>query len=138
MYEAKTKPTEVAPADYIAALEHPVRRADGQALLGLMSEITGEEARMWGPSIIGFGERSYRYESGHSGVTMKVGFSPRKANLVLYVLAFDPRVQADTLARLGKHRRGVGCLYVTKLADIDMAVLTELIADSWRRVNSTN
>lgn len=135
-YEAKTKPTDTSPADFVAAIEHPVRRADGEALLALMNEITGEAPRMWGGSIVGYGQYAYRYASGHSGVTMKLGFSPRKANLVLYVLAFDPRVQAPALARLGKHRRGVGCLYVNKLADVDLSVLRELITDSWTRANA--
>ncbi len=132
-YEAKTKPTDVSPEDFLAAIEHPVRRADGQALLALMNNITGETPRMWGPSLIGYGERSYKYPSGHSGVTFKAGFSPRKANLVLYILAFDPRVQAPILAQLGKHKRGVGCLYVSKLADVDEQVLRRLIQDCWNR-----
>lgn len=136
-YEAKTKPTDIRPEDFVAALENPVRRADAETLLRIHGEITGVAPRMWGPTLIGYGERHYKYPSGHSGMTFKAGFSPRKANLVLYVLAFDPRVQAGILAQLGKHKRGVGCLYVNKLADVDEQVLRRLIQDCWDRWNAS-
>ena len=91
-----------------------------------MSAITGLPATMWGPSIVGFGRYDYRYDSGHSGSFFRTGFSPRKANLVIYIM---PGYQdfSDLLARLGKHRIGKSCLYVNKLADIDLDVLEEII-----------
>jgi hypothetical protein len=93
-----------------------------------MEAITGEPPKMWGPSIIGFGKYHYKYESGHEGDTMIVGFSPRKQNLVLYLGSVLDNKRL--MAKLGKHKRGKGCLYVNKLDDIDRDVLRELIATS--------
>lgn len=126
MAENKTKPTNISPEDYIAAVEHPTRRADAEVLLEMMKRITGWEPRMWGPSIIGFGSYDYIYESGHSGTSLRTGFSPRKANLVLYVMPGYADC-SDMLNRLGKHRIGKSCLYINKLADVDLAVLEEII-----------
>jgi len=120
--EAKTKPTAVSVADFIAAVEDPKRRADAEAACALLSEATGEPAVMWGPSIVGFGAYHYRYASGHEGNAPLVSFSPRKANLVFYLFGCDEG-RADLLARLGKHRAGKGCVYVNRLADVDPAVL---------------
>ncbi len=121
MAETKTKPTAVAPADFIAASARP---ADGAILCELMQRMSGLEPVMWGPSMVGFGKEHYRYESGREGDMFKIGFSPRKANLVLYINAGR---RPDLLAKLGKHTTGVSCLYVKKLADIDMAVLEQII-----------
>jgi hypothetical protein len=126
--EPKTKPTAVSAADFIEAVENETRRADAKTLLALMKRITGETPVMWGPSIVGFGRRHYKYESGREGDVPIAGFSPRKANLVLY-LAHCPERDA-LLERLGKHKTGVGCLYVNKLADVDADVLEELVAKS--------
>jgi hypothetical protein len=126
MAENKTKPTNISPEDYIAAVEHPTRRADAEVLLEMMKRITGWEPRMWGPSIIGFGSYDYIYESGHSGTSLRTGFSPRKANLVLYVMPGYADC-SDMLDRLGKHRIGKSCLYINKLADVDLAVLEEIV-----------
>lgn len=126
----KTAPTAVSVADFIDAVENDTRRADAKTLLALFETITGEKAVMWGPSIIGFGTRRYKYESGREGDIMLAGFSPRSANLVLYL--HKDFVGADKLlARLGKHKTSMACLYVNKLADLDMAVLEELIARAW-------
>jgi hypothetical protein len=122
----KTKPTQMAAAEFIAAVPDPLRRADAEKLCTMMERLTGEKPVMWGPSIIGFGSYRYRYDSGHEGEMCRIGFSPRKAELVLYLLDTHAD-QGETLARLGKHRAGKGCLYVKKLADVDMAVLEELI-----------
>ena len=128
-YEAKTKPTETSVADFIAAVENPVRRADAETVLALLEEISGEPATMWGPSIIGFGKYHYRYDSGHEGDAPRIGFSPRKAQTVLYILGgFEG--QDALLARLGKVKTSVACLYVNKLADVDMAVLREIAVRS--------
>ena len=125
MAEIKTKPTHVDVDDFIAAVDKPVRRADAQALRDMMERVTGEPATMWGPTIIGFGSYHYRYASGHEGDMPRVGFSPRSANLVLYVGGF-PEYEA-LLAKLGKHKRSTACLYLNKLADVDLDVLEEIV-----------
>ena len=135
MAEIKTKPTEVDPDDYIAAVEPAAKRADAEVLDALFRRVTGEPPRMWGPSIVGYGSYHYRYASGHEGRAPRVGFSPRTAKHSLYLLGCDgggtnERFEA-LLGRLGKHSRGVGCLYVNKLADVDLAVLEEMAALSW-------
>jgi hypothetical protein len=126
MAETKTKPTQMQVADFIDAAPDAVRREDAKTLLALMTRISDEEPVMWGPSIIGFGSYHYRYESGHEGDACRLGFSPRKAELVLYVLNGSPEQEA-LLARLGKHKTGKACLYIKKLADVDMAVLEEIV-----------
>lgn len=122
----KTQITAIDPADFIAAVEHPTRRADAEALDRLFRKVTGFRPRMWGPTIIGYGQYRYRYDSGREGDFLATGFSPRKANLSIYILPgygdFGP-----ILDRLGKHKTGKSCLYVNKLADIDTDVLAELI-----------
>ena len=126
MTDPKTKKTVIDPCDFIQALDHPTRKADALVLYDLYKRITGYEPRMWGPTIIGFGRYSYTYDSGHSGESLAAGFSPRKASLSLYIV---PGYQdyGDILSRLGKYKIGKSCLYVNKLADVDMAVLEELI-----------
>ncbi|HKR25732.1 MAG TPA: DUF1801 domain-containing protein [Allosphingosinicella sp.] len=128
MAEIKTKPTGVAVDTFLDAVENPVRREDGKTLRAMMERLSGEPARMWGPSIIGFGSYHYRYDSGHEGDMARIGFSPRKAELVLYVLTEGGGQEAQ-LARLGKHKTGKCCLYIKKLSDIDEAVLEEMIVD---------
>lgn len=128
-YEAKTKPTEVSVADFIAAVENPQRRADAETLCALFEEISGEPPAMWGPSIIGFGRYHYRYDSGHEGDAPRLGFSPRKAQTVLYVMSgFEG--QAALIARLGKVKTSVACLYVNRLDQIDLGVLREMAVAS--------
>jgi hypothetical protein len=124
MAETKTKPTEVGVDAFLDEVPHPVRRVDGKALRSLMERVTGEPATMWGPSIIGFGSYHYRYASGHEGDSPRVGYSPRSTNLVLYVGGF-PEYEA-LLAKLGKHKRSKACLYLNKLADVDMEILEEI------------
>jgi hypothetical protein len=127
MAEIKTKQTEVSVDDFIAGLENPQRREDAKTVRAMFERLSGEPARMWGPTIIGFGSYHYKYESGHEGTMCRMGFSPRKAELVLYVLTGFAG-QPELLARLGKHKTGKVCLYVKKLADVDVAVL-EVIAE---------
>lgn len=126
MSENKTKATLIDPRDFIDAVEHPTRKSDARALLELYERITGYTAKMWGPTIIGFGRYHYVYASGRKGDFLAAGFSPRKANLSIYIM---PGYQdyGDILARLGKHKIGKSCLYVNKLADVDLNVLEELI-----------
>lgn len=132
MADNKTKPTPVSVDAYLAAVEPPIRREDAGVVAAMMARISGEQPAMWGPSIIGYGSYHYVYESGREGDTLRVGFSPRKPQLVLYVGAGDPDVAA-LLPSLGKHSTGKGCLYIKKLADIDMAVLEQIVQAAWER-----
>lgn len=112
--------------DFIAAVEHKTRHADAVTLDRLFREVTGWQPRMWGPTIIRYGSYDYTYDSGHSGTSLATGFSPRKANQVLYIM---PGYQdyGAMMARLGKHKLGKACLYINKLADVDLDVLAEII-----------
>jgi hypothetical protein len=134
MAETKTKPTEVSVEEYIGHVESAAKREDAVVLDALFRKVTGMVPEMWGPSIIGYGQYHYRYETGHEGDMCRAGFSPRKAKHSLYLLGCGGKDEAmeALLARLGKHSRGAGCLYVNKLADIDLAVLEEMIALSWQ------
>ena len=136
MADNKTQITEVDPMEFIAAVEHPTRRADAVVLAEMMGRVTGCEPKMWGPSIIGFGRYHYKYDSGREGDFMLTGFSPRKANLVVYVIAGYTNFEAQ-LARLGKHEIGKSCLYINKLADVDLDVLEEIVAAGVADVRST-
>ncbi len=126
MNDAKTKATDVDPVDFIAAVEHPTRKADAHTLDTLFREITGWVPRMWGPTLIGYGAYDYTYDSGHSGRSLATGFSPRKANQVVYIMPGYLDL-AEPLSRLGKHKLGKACLYINKLADVDIDVLAEII-----------
>ena len=135
MAENTTKPTDVDPAAFVAAVEHPTRRADAEVLLELMGRVTGYPPKMWGPTIVGFGRYHYRYDSGREGDFLITGFSPRKANLVVYLLpGYDDL--GDELAVLGKHRMGKSCLYINKLADVDLAVLERMVERSVARMRA--
>jgi hypothetical protein len=125
----KTKPTSVDVDDFLDGVPNVVRRADGKALRAMMEKITGEPAVMWGPSMVGFGSYHYRYDSGHEADMCRVAFSPRSANMVLYVGGFAD--YEALLAKLGKHKRSKACLYLNKLADVDLAVLGEIIARTY-------
>jgi hypothetical protein len=126
MADTKTKPTKVSVHKFIASVENDTRRADAKALLKVFTEATGWKAQMLGPTIIGFGLYHYTYDTGHSGAACVVGYSPRKAHLVIYSFDFDGK--AELLRKLGKHKGGLKqCLYINKLADIDLDVLTTII-----------
>jgi hypothetical protein len=129
MAENKTKPTEKSVVAFVDSLPEQVRRTDAKALIKLMTGASGEKAKMWGPSIIGFGTYRYKYESGREGDTVLVGFSPRKAALVLYGVTGTEKA-GSLLSKLGPHTTGKGCLYIKKLADIDLSTLEQLIAHS--------
>lgn len=124
----KTQPTAIDPKTFLEAVEPERRRQDGEALLALFDRVTGLKARMWGPSIIGYGRYHYTYDSGREGSHLITGFSPRKAALSIYIMP-GYRDMSEKLERLGKHKIGKSCLYINKLADIDLAVLEEIIAD---------
>lgn len=125
----ETRPTPVDPADFIAAVEHPTRRADAETLLAMMTRVTGFPPRMWGPSIVGFGRYHYRYESGREGDWMLTGFSPRKSSLTLYIMS-GFSIFGELLKRLGKHEIGKSCLYINRLEDVDRKVLRRLVKES--------
>lgn len=124
----KTQPTETAPAAYIERVEPQRRRADGLVLLEFFNRVTKLEPQMWGPSMIGYGRYVYKYESGREGDFFLTGFSPRKAAMTIYIMP-GYRDLDDKLARLGKHKTGKSCLYINKLADVDMDVLEEIVLD---------
>jgi hypothetical protein len=132
----KTKPTAVSVADFIAAVENDTRREDAAVLMKLLRSITGWKPKMWGPTIIGFGAYHYTYDTGHSGSTCAIGFSPRKASLVIYVADF-PGKEA-LLGQLGKHKGGLKqCLYINKLADVDMKVLEKILIGGLAGIRKT-
>ena len=130
MAENKTQATDASVEAFLAKVEPEQRREDGRLVAEMMARITGEPATMWGPSIVGFGTHHYRYESGREGDICRIGFSPRKAQLVFYVGAGSGRLDS-LLAKLGKHSTGKGCLYIKRLADVDQAMLEALIAKAW-------
>ena len=133
--ENTTKPTDVDPDAFVAAVEHPTRRGDAEVLMEMMRRVTGCPPKMWGPSIIGFGRYHYTYDSGREGDSMLTGFSPRKGKSVVYILPGYDDI-SDDLAELGKHSIGKSCLYINKLADIDMTVLEKIVADSVARMRA--
>ena len=122
----KTKPTEITVETFLSGVS-PERAAEARAICALMERASGEEATMWGPSIIGFGTHHYRYESGREGSTPAVGFSPRKPAIVFYGLAGVVEGD-DDLARLGKVTTGKGCIYLKRLSDANLGSLEDLIA----------
>ncbi len=133
MAELKTRQTDLSVETYIEAIGDEVRRQDCRRLVQLMGKAVGAEAKMWGTSIVGFGSYHYKYASGHEGDACLTGFASRKQDLTLYIMAgFDQH--ESLLARLGKHKAGKACLYVKRLADIDLAVLAELVGLSVQEV----
>ncbi|MCX6057961.1 MAG: DUF1801 domain-containing protein [Chloroflexi bacterium] len=129
MAELKTKVNNDSVTDFLNTIEDEEKRADSFEILKLMKQATKQEPRMWGSSIVGFGHTHYVYESGREGDWFITGFSPRKQNLTLYVTgSYNPHV--ELLEKLGRHKTGVGCLYINKLRDVDVKVLKELIKQS--------
>lgn len=129
MAELKTKATAANVDAFLEAVPNPQRREDARKVRALMERISGCPATMWGPTIVGFGRYRYVYESGHSGEMARIGFSPRARELVLYLVGGFPRHQA-LIDRLGEHRTGKSCLYIRRLADVDVSVLEALVAES--------
>ena len=129
MAELKTKPTRVSAESHIAAIAKEEQRNDARTLLALMRRVTKQEPRMWGPSIVGFGSYHYKYASGHEGDSALAGFAARGSELVVYIApGFEGR--DDLLAKLGKHRTGKVCVYIRRLANVDLKVLETLVARS--------
>ena len=129
MSELKTKPTKVSAKSHIAAIANEEQRIDAQTLVALMRRVTKQEPVMWGPSIVGFGSYHYKYASGHEGDSALAGFAVRGSELVVYIApGFQGR--DALLAKLGKHRTGKVCVYIRRLANIDLKVLETLVAQS--------
>lgn len=129
MPQAKTQATTASIDEYLKSRASPEQLADCQTLMTLLGRVTGEAPRMWGPSIVGYGRYAYRYASGTSGESCLSGFAIRGRELVVYLSAESPD-QAALLARLGKHKIGKACLYLKRVADVDLAVLESLVAAS--------
>jgi Domain of unknown function (DU1801) len=129
MAEAKTKPTAASIEAYLESRASQEQLADCKTLMAILGRVTHEQPKMWGPSIIGYGSYSYRYESGRTGESCLTGFAVRGKELVIYLVAESPE-HRDLLAKLGKHKMGKSCLYIKRLADIDPKVLEALVAKS--------
>jgi len=136
MAELKTKATNQPAEDFLGTIEPEQKRKDGYALLEMFQRTTGEKAVMWGTSIVGFGKYHYKSErSTQEGDWPLVGFSPRKQNLTLYIMAGNEKNQ-KLLKELGKYKTSVGCLYINKLSDVNQAILSKLIEESFRHMKT--
>jgi hypothetical protein len=128
-YKAKTTQTNTTIFDFIGNIADEQQRQDSLVAIEMMQEITGEQPKVWGPSIVGFGKYHYKYASGHEGDTARMAFAPRKGQMTFYLLpglseSHDCQV---LLAKLGKHKLGKGCLYIKRLSDVDLTVLREIL-----------
>jgi len=136
MYELKTKETDSSVIEFIESIESLKKRQDAYILLDIFTETTRYEAKMWGPSIIGFGTYHYKYASGHEGDAPLVGFSPRKAKISLYFAPGDTK-REELLKDFGKHTTGKACVYINKVVDINVDILKVLITQSVRFLKET-
>jgi hypothetical protein len=134
MAEMKTKVNEASVEEFLSKVEDEQKRKDCFEILKIMKQVTKEEPKMWGPVIIGFGSYHYKYESGREGDTMRIGFSPRKQNITLYI-GLGGNAENPLLENLGKYTTGKGCLYIKKIADVDRNVLQALITNSFERAH---
>jgi hypothetical protein len=138
--EIKTKPTPVSAEEFIAGIDHAGKREDAKVLDSLFRKVTGETPQIWGSSIIGYGTYHYKYDSGHEGNMCRTGFSPRKAKHSLYLMGgycdeVTSQKNEELLGKLGKHSQGKSCLYINKLADVDLEVLEALLRVNWDAMN---
>ncbi|SHM33841.1 DUF1801 domain-containing protein [Flavobacterium chilense] len=134
MAKNKTTETESSVTDFINKIEDDAKKSDAFELVNIMQKATGFDSKMWGPSIIGFGSYHYKYDSGHEGDAPLAAFSPRKAAISLY-LSLSPENREELLSQLGKHKSSKGCIYVKKIADIDVEILKKLIVLSVENLN---
>jgi hypothetical protein len=134
--EVKTKVNDASVTDFLNSVEDEQKQEDAFTLLKIMKQITKEKPKMWGSSIVGFGSYHYKGASGREGDWLVAGFSPRKQNLTLYVQG-GFNTYTDLLKKLGKHKTGVGCLYINKLSDVDAKVLQELLEKSFKAAGKT-
>ncbi len=140
MSENKTRPTTTKVETFIDGVDHARKREEAHVLDALFRRVTGEEPVMWGESMIGYGSYHYKYESGREGNFLRTGFSPRKAKHSIYLMGgyceeATAKKNEELLARLGKHSRGKSCLYINKLADVDLGVLEKLVQVNWEAMN---
>ena len=137
MAQLKTRPSDRSVVRFLRSITEEQKRRDAFALADLMQQATKAEPRMWGSSIVGFGSYHYKYASGREGDWFLVGFSPRQQNLTLYIMSgFDH--YGELLDKLGQHSTGQSCLYIKKLADVDLAIVTELVKQSVEHMQKTN
>ena len=129
MAEAKTKPTSASVEEYLASKASPEQLADCKVLMALLRKVTKQSPKMWGPSIVGYGSYSYKYESGRTGESCLTGFAVRGKEFVIYLVA-ESQEQQSLLAHLGIHKMGKACLYFKRLADLDARVLESLVTES--------
>ena len=134
MAENKTKPTDHDVASFIAGIDDPGQRADAEALCSMMTRVTGETPRVWDNRMVGFGTYSYKTGSGHRGRWIRTGFAVRKGTLTVHLMD-GVKTHEAALARLGPYRNGVSCLYIKRLADVDPAVLEEVVGTSYAAMN---
>lgn len=135
MAELKTKKNDQSVAEYLNAIEDPQRKSDCTKIHDLMAEITGKNGHMWGDSIVGFGSYHYKYESGREGDWFITGYSNRKQQISLYIMAGFDRYET-LLGKLGKYKTGKSCLYIKKLSDVDISILEDLIRSSVEYMNN--
>lgn len=136
MEELKTRPTDASAEGMVESIDDESRREDCRVLLGLMKRATGEEPTVWNTDVVGFGTFRYKSASGREGDWFPVGFASRKAALTVY-LGLSLKELEPLLGKLGKHTAGKGCIYVRRLADVDLTVLEELVADAYARIRRT-
>ena len=129
MAENKTKPTRMSVTEFINSIDDKDRRSDVKKVAAMMRRATGKKAKMWGPSIVGFGEYHYKYDSGREGDFMITGFSPRRQSLSVYIMPGFKKFDS-LMKKLGKHKTGKSCLYINRLSDVDEKVLEKLITES--------
>jgi hypothetical protein len=129
MKKNKTQQNDASVTDFLNSVENEKRKTDALAVLKIMKELTKEEPKMWGPSLVGFGSYHYKYESGREGDFFLTGFSPRKQSLTLYIMNGFERYD-ELMSQLGKYKTGKSCLYINKLEDVDLKVLEKLIVES--------
>ena len=137
MAENKLQETTGNVSKFVEEIEDEKKRQDAHQLIQLFSEETGCEPKLWGANIIGFGRYHYKYASGHEGDAAPIGFSPKKAQISIYLSQPEDEIREEKLSRLGKHKMGKGCLYIKKVSDIDPAVLKELVQDSVNYIKET-
>lgn len=135
MAENKTQPTDADVLAFISGIEHTRRRDDSYTLHELLGRVTEFEPRMWGDSIVGYGQYHYKYASGREGDFLLTGFSPRKAAMTVYIMP-GFKQYGDLLAKLGKHKHSVSCLYITRLDAVDLNVLEKIVSDSVERMKT--
>ncbi len=134
MAELKTKPNDASVLDFLATIEDEAKRDDCYEIMNMMEEVSGDQPKMWGKSIIGYGTYHYKYASGREGDWMKIAFSPRKQNITLYLMA-GVEQHPELLEKIGKYKNGKSCFYIKKLADVDTKVLRELMVASLKKLD---